>query len=102
MFFFLKLDFSDTQNGFKAFRTETIKNILPYATDISFAFDTELLMISEVMKKKIFEIPIYWEDSSKKTNVNLFRDPFKMLVNVYKQYKYKKNMMRKFNIFRSL
>ena len=94
VYFFLGLDYSDTQNGFKAFKSETVKDILPYLTDISFAFDTEILMVSEINNKKIKEIPIYWEDSSKETNVDLLRDPFRMSISIFRQSKYRKRLLK--------
>ncbi len=94
VYIFLWLDYSDTQNGFKAFTLKTVKDIFPYLTDISFAFDTEILMISEIMNKRIKEIPIYWEDSSKETNVNLLRDPFRMSINIFKQSRYRKRLIK--------
>jgi putative flippase GtrA len=85
IYLFLQLDFSDTQNGFKAFKMASLKQILPFAKEYNFAFDTELLMLSVLFKQKISEEPIFWEDSSSETNVNLLRDPIRMVNSLRKQ-----------------
>ena len=93
VYFILRLDFTDTQNGFKAFKYHTIKQIIPYAQDISFAFDTELLMLAQVFNKKMIELPIYWKDSSAETNIHLMKDSIHMLLALLKQKKLKKKLL---------
>jgi hypothetical protein len=85
IYLFLQLDFSDTQNGFKAFKMASLKQILPFAKEYNFAFDTELLMLSVLFKQNISEEPIFWEDSSSETNVDLLRDPIRMVNSLRKQ-----------------
>jgi glycosyltransferase involved in cell wall biosynthesis len=53
---------SDFQCGFKAFRSDVAKNLLPLIDDNFFFFDTELLLIAEKNKLKIKEIPVKWDD----------------------------------------
>jgi len=52
--------FSDAQCGFKAGRTEVIKALLPSVQDDAWFFDTELLMLAQRRKLRIWEIPITW------------------------------------------
>jgi putative flippase GtrA len=96
IYFFVKLDYTDTQNGFKAFKVCDINKLLPHANEYNFAFDTELLMLSEVFGFKITEVPIFWEDSNKETNVNLFSDTFQMLLALKKQRAKKMEILKSF------
>jgi glycosyltransferase involved in cell wall biosynthesis len=52
--------FSDAQCGFKAGRTEVIKALLPSVQDDAWFFDTELLMLAQHQRLRIWEIPITW------------------------------------------
>ncbi len=90
----LWIDYSDTQNGFKAFTASSACHIVPYLREISFAFDTEMLMVAEVLGKKVHEVPIYWQDSREETNVNLLRDPLKMVFKIYKQSRYRRKLLK--------
>ena len=94
IYMLIRLDYTDTQNGFKAFKVCDINKLLPYASEYNFAFDTELLMLSEIFGFRITEVPIFWEDSSRETNVNLFRDTFQMLVALKKQRAKKKELLK--------
>jgi len=94
IYFFMQLDYTDTQNGFKAFKVRDINKLLPYADDYSFAFDTELLMLAELFSFKITEVPIYWKDSGKETNVNLLSDSFNVIRSLQKQRVKKNSLLR--------
>ncbi|MBI4154697.1 glycosyltransferase [Candidatus Woesearchaeota archaeon] len=61
----LNLDFTDTQNGGKIFKKETINEIINEIDDSSWAFDVGLLYLIKKNKGKIKEIPIEWTDSGK-------------------------------------
>ena len=57
--------FSDAQCGFKAIRTDVVKSIMPLIKNNNWFFDTELLLIAEYNKLRIFEIPVEWIDDLK-------------------------------------
>ena len=52
--------FSDAQCGFKAARTDVIKALLPGVQDEAWFFDTELMMLAQRRRLRIWEIPITW------------------------------------------
>jgi|Deesub1362A_J573_1020465.scaffolds.fasta_scaffold08262_4 glycosyltransferase involved in cell wall biosynthesis len=54
---FLKLNLTDSQTGFKAFRREVLEEIIPKTTTKKFAFDLELSYIAQVEGYEIAEIP---------------------------------------------
>jgi putative flippase GtrA len=90
----LGLDFADTQNGFKALRYDTVVRIRPYLREIGFAFDTEILMLTELFGGKIEEIPIYWKDSAAESNVSMLMDPLKAIGGLLRQRSYRRRLVR--------
>ena len=58
----LRSRFSDAQCGFKAARTETVKELLPRIEDQAWFFDTELLAVAERAGLRIHEVPVDWVD----------------------------------------
>ncbi len=54
--------FSDAQCGFKAFRTDAARALLPLVHDQSWFFDTELLVMAERAGLRIHEVPVDWTD----------------------------------------
>ncbi len=90
----LGLDFADTQNGFKALRYATVVRIRPYLREIGFAFDTEILMLTELFGGKIEEIPIYWKDSAAESNVSMLMDPLKAIGGLLRQRRYRRRLLR--------
>ncbi len=58
----LRTRFSDAQCGFKAARTETVKQLLPLVADQAWFFDTELLAQAERAGMRIHEVPVDWVD----------------------------------------
>jgi hypothetical protein len=62
----------DTQCGFKAFKTEILKNVLGQMTDKRFSFDMELLLITALQcgsrDNFIGEAPIVWIESNEESN----------------------------------
>jgi putative flippase GtrA len=93
VFAILGLDYTDTQNGFKAFSVPCLKKILPYAKDYSFTFDTELLMLCDIHGFGIKEVPTFWEDSPEETNINMMTDSINMFRSLLNQRCYKKYLM---------
>ena len=51
---------SDTQCGFKAFRTPVARLLFHYAATAGFAFDVEVLMIARHLGLEIAEVPVNW------------------------------------------
>ena len=50
--------FIDTQCGFKAFKTDVIKKIIPLVKNNNWFFDTELLLLLNINNYSISEIPV--------------------------------------------
>jgi len=71
----------DTQCGFKAFRREAIGPILRLQRVETFAFDVEMLYLASRMGLTIREIPVHWSHVQH-TKVKLFRDSFRMFLDV--------------------
>ncbi len=94
VYLLLQLDFTDTQNGFKAMRYETVRLIRPYLREINFSFDTEILMLTQLFGRKIEEIPIYWKDSRAESNVSMIVDPLKAIGGLLRQRKYQHHLRR--------
>jgi len=49
---------SDTQAGLKAFRSESLRKILPLLTVKNYAFDVEVLTVAQLLKMRIVELPL--------------------------------------------
>jgi len=60
----LRVRFSDAQCGFKAIRADQARRLLPLTEDVSWFFDTELLVLAERAGLRIHEIPVDWIDDS--------------------------------------
>jgi len=54
--------FSDAQCGFKAARTDVVKQLLGEVEDNAWFFDTELLLLAERSGLRIHEVPVDWVD----------------------------------------
>ena len=57
--------FSDAQCGFKALRTNVAKQLVPLVKNNNWFFDTELLLLAEYNKYRIFEVPVEWTEDIK-------------------------------------
>jgi len=53
-------NFTDAQCGFKAGRTTVIKELLQEVEDQAWFFDSELLLLAEEKKLRIYEVPVDW------------------------------------------
>ena len=58
----LGVQFSDAQCGFKAVRTDRVRELLPLVRDEEWFFDTELLVLAERAGLRIHEVPVDWVD----------------------------------------
>ncbi len=52
--------FSDAQCGFKACRTDVVRRLLPMIENNEWFFDTEMLLLAEHNKLRIYEVPVEW------------------------------------------
>jgi dolichyl-phosphate beta-glucosyltransferase len=58
----LFLPFTDTQCGFKLYRADALKTILPRLTVDGFAFDMEMLAVASVHGLRAMEVPVTWRN----------------------------------------
>jgi putative flippase GtrA len=66
----LRAGFSDAQCGFKAARTDAVRQLLPLVVDQGWFFDTELLVLAEHNGLRIHEVPVDWvDDPDSRVNV---------------------------------
>jgi glycosyltransferase involved in cell wall biosynthesis len=83
-------DIIDTQCGFKAFRAEIIPKIIDGLLEKKFAFDIELLLRAELLKKgAITKVPVAWidsEEASTTTDIQPYLPMLKSIVKMYRQY----------------
>lgn len=85
------LNFRDTQCGYKLFKSSAAFLIFPEMQINGFGFDVEILFIAERFGLKIIEIPVKWHDN-KDSRVNIFKDPLKMFLCLFKIKKLHKNI----------
>ncbi|HMO16533.1 MAG TPA: glycosyltransferase family 2 protein [Oligoflexia bacterium] len=78
-----KYNLQDTQCGFKLFSKKAYKTIFPLQTISGFAFDCELLTIASLHNIVIREVSVNWTNIAG-SKVNLFRDPFFMIIELLK------------------
>lgn len=74
--------YQDTQCGFKFFKTNVAKDIFSKVTIDGFTFDVEMLVIAKNKGYKIKEKPIEWVEA-KTTSLNIFKQVFKMLSDLF-------------------
>jgi glycosyltransferase involved in cell wall biosynthesis len=58
----LRARFSDAQCGFKAARTDALRELLPDVRDEAWFFDTELLVLAQRRGMRVHEVPVDWVD----------------------------------------
>ena len=58
----LRARFSDAQCGFKAARTDALRELLPDVRDEAWFFDTELLVLAQRRGLRVHEVPVDWVD----------------------------------------
>jgi glycosyltransferase involved in cell wall biosynthesis len=67
----MRSHFSDLQCGFKAISAQAARMLLPLIDDDSWFFDTELLLLAERMRLRIFEVPVDWvEDLDSRVTIS--------------------------------
>jgi len=75
------IDFSDTQCGFKAFRTDRARIIFEQQRLEGFAFDPEILFLAKRHHLRVAEVPVRWSHDAA-TKVNVFADGIRMLLDL--------------------
>jgi dolichyl-phosphate beta-glucosyltransferase len=75
----VKLDFRDTQCGFKLFKKEVANIIFPKMKINGFGFDVEVLYIAKRLGFKVIEVPVKWQNN-KDSRVNILTDSLKMFL----------------------
>ncbi|MCF6364726.1 MAG: glycosyltransferase [Bacteroidales bacterium] len=80
----------DTQCGFKAFKAEIVNKIILDTIEKKFAFDIELLLKTDILKREsIKKVPIAWIDSAKEsttTDLQPYLDMLKAITKMYHKY----------------
>ncbi len=80
----------DTQCGFKAFRSDVVKKIIFDNFEKKFAFDIELLIKTDILKRhSVAKVPIAWIDSeaeSTTTDLQPYVEMLKSIANMYFKY----------------
>ncbi len=72
------IGFSDTQCGFKAFRTERARIIFEQQRIEGFGFDPEILLLAKRHELRVAEVPVRWSHDPA-TKVNVAADGMRML-----------------------
>jgi glycosyltransferase involved in cell wall biosynthesis len=81
--FILGSNLKDHQCGFKAFKRNSLFDIINEIYDEHWFWDTELLVLASRNGLKVKEVPIVWRESNKST-VILFKDVINMAFNIIK------------------
>lgn len=80
----------DTQCGFKGFKAETVRSIVPDMLEKKFAFDIELLIKTRLLKAdSIAQVGVAWIDSdalSTTTDIQPYLPMLKSMVGMYRHY----------------
>lgn len=69
--FFLNVNFTDGQCGFKAITNKAAKKLLSLVKDRKWFFESELMYIAEKKGLKMKEIPVVWEETSLQSGIKL-------------------------------
>ncbi len=75
----LRLDFKDTQCGFKAFRRSAAKALFPRQKIEGWGFDAELLFLARKLGIQVAEVPVVWSHDAG-TRIHPLADGSKMVM----------------------
>jgi len=75
----LRLDFKDTQCGFKAFRRNAAQELFPMQRIEGWGFDPEILFLAQRAGFKIAEVPVVW-GHDERTRINPLADGTRMVM----------------------
>ena len=79
----LKLNFNDTQCGFKLFRRSVLQNLLKNTKSNRFGLDLELIYFAKKNNYEVKEIGIKWKNRNQ-SSVSFFRDSLIMFYEIIK------------------
>jgi dolichyl-phosphate beta-glucosyltransferase len=74
--------FTDTQCGFKGFRSQAAHDIFMNCIVDGFAFDVEVLSLARLYGYSITEMPVRLQLDSSDSQINLTTDPVKMILDL--------------------
>lgn len=81
----LRHPFSDTEAGFKAFRTDALRRLLPHSREDGWFFDTEICMLFFLSGLRVTEVPIqFLRRRDKVSTVKVGRDVLRYLVALFR------------------
>lgn len=75
----------DHQCGFKAFKADSLRELIDDVKDNGWSFDTEILVKAQKKGYKVVEIPVHWVDTTN-TSVKLLKD---IIIMGYKLLKFR-------------
>jgi dolichyl-phosphate beta-glucosyltransferase len=75
-------DFSDTQCGFKLFKSKAAKSLFNENRLDGYSFDIEVLYLAKKRGYKIKEVPIQWT-AQEGSKVRVLRDAFRMVADIF-------------------
>lgn len=78
-----RLNYSDTQCGFKLYDAKIIKSIVKQCKVDRFCTDVEILYLAKLKNISVIEEGINWNDN-KKSSVKLYRDPINMFYDLFR------------------
>lgn len=79
----LKLNFNDTQCGFKLFKREILKNLINKTKSNRFGLDIELIYFATKENYNIEEVGVKWKNQPN-SSVLIFRDSILMFIEIIK------------------
>ena len=79
----LKLDFKDTQCGFKLFNGLALRKLMSHSVINKFCIDVEILFLAKKFNLKVYETGIIWKND-RVSSVCLFRDSINMFIDLLK------------------
>lgn len=74
---------SDTQCGFKMMNRSAARKIIPWIHISGWIFDVEMILLAELAKVKIFEVPVNWKEMNG-TKLSLALDSLKMAKDLFR------------------
>jgi dolichyl-phosphate beta-glucosyltransferase len=77
----LRLEFKDTQCGFKAFRRSAARTLFPLQRVEGWGFDPEILFLAQRTGFVVAEVPVVWAHDEG-TRINPVKDGLKMVIEV--------------------
>lgn len=91
-----KINYTDTQCGFKCFDRKAVDLIFPYLKINDFSFDVEILYLAKKLNLKVKEIPVQLINY-KGSKVSIIKDSIKMLLGLVRIMKMHSNFDGKVN-----